>query len=65
LVRNYDDLTGEAEARYGLGTKVEGNDNWNDYAFSHGRWHIAGCTMKFPMFGHGSTAGAAAVHKAS
>jgi hypothetical protein len=56
-VSNYDVRTGDAETHYGLPTAVEGNDNWNTYAFSHGRWHIAGCAIVLPMLGHGSSSG--------
>ena len=50
-LRNYQGRAGEAQAQYGLPASVEGNDNWNSYAYSGGRWHIAGCDMKFPMGG--------------
>ncbi len=53
-IRNFTPTTGEAEAHYGLPISVEGNDNWNSYAFSGGRWHIDGCPMKFPMGGQGT-----------
>jgi hypothetical protein len=53
-VSNYQGKTGEAQAQYGLPVAVEGNDNWNSYAYSGGRWHVAGCDMKFPMGGQGS-----------
>jgi hypothetical protein len=56
-ISKYQGRTGDAETHYGLPTAIEGNDNWNSYAFSRGRWHIAGCPMKFPMFGHGSSSG--------
>jgi hypothetical protein len=53
-VRNFQGRAGDAQAEYGLPVAVEGNDNWNSYAYSGGRWHIAGCDMKFPMGGQGS-----------
>ena len=56
-VSNYDVRTGDAQTHYGLPTAVEGNNNWNTYAFSRGRWHIAGCPMVLPMLGSGSPSG--------
>ena len=53
-IRNFTATAGEAEAHDGLPVSVEGNDNWNSYAFSGGRWHIDGCSMKFPMGGQGT-----------
>jgi hypothetical protein len=50
-VRNFIGQAGEAEVQYALPTAVVGNDNWNSYAYSGGRWHIAGCDLKAPIGG--------------
>ena len=53
-IRDFTPTTGEAETQYGLPVSVEGNSNWNSYAFSGGRWHIDGCPMQFPIGGQSS-----------
>lgn len=55
-VRNYTGRAGDAEAQYALAQSAVGNDNWNSYAFSDGRWHIAGCDLKAPIGGQDTPA---------
>jgi hypothetical protein len=54
-LRNYQGRAGEAQAQYGLPASVEGNDNWNSYAYSGNQWHIAGCDLKFPIGGQSTS----------
>lgn len=58
-LRNVHGKAGDAEAKYGLPAAVEGNDNWNSYAYSGSQWHIAGCDLKFPMGGQSTDAASA------
>jgi hypothetical protein len=37
--------SGGAEVQYDLPASVGGNDNWNTYAFSGGKWHYEGCAL--------------------
>jgi hypothetical protein len=54
-VRNYTGRAGQAEAEYALPAAFVGNDNWNRYAYSGGRWHIAGCDLIAPIGGQSTT----------
>jgi len=54
-LRNVQAAKGDAEAQYGLPASEVGNDNWNSFAYSDGRWHLSGCAMQAPMGGEGSS----------
>jgi hypothetical protein len=55
-VRAFRGTSGDAQATYGLPVAAEGNDNWNSYAYSRGRWYISGCDLKFPIGGRSTSA---------
>ena len=60
IVRNVARGHGEAEALYGLPSRIQGNDNWNTYAYRGGSWRIAGCDSTYPIGGNSGSVSASA-----
>jgi len=51
VIRNFTGDAGEAEVQYSVPIEVTGNDNWINYAFDAGQWHVAGCDIRWPIGG--------------